>query len=104
MDTNIKLQKMREWKPFSDSIFYKCPGCGYEHCFSPKVHQFNGDLFNPTVSPSLLLNNPQNYHTCHSFVKNGMIEFLSDCWHHLAGQTVELPGYTAEELSKYREE
>ena len=27
---------------------------------------------------------------CHSFVRDGRIEFLSDCTHELAGQTVEL--------------
>lgn len=28
---------------------------------------------------------------CHSFVRDGKIQFLSDCTHALAGQTVELP-------------
>lgn len=28
---------------------------------------------------------------CHSFVTDGRIQFLSDCTHALAGQTVELP-------------
>ena len=28
---------------------------------------------------------------CHSFVTNGQIQFLSDCTHELAGQTVPLP-------------
>lgn len=28
---------------------------------------------------------------CHSFVTNGMIQFLHDSTHHLSGQTVELP-------------
>jgi len=28
---------------------------------------------------------------CHSFVKDGHIEFLSDCTHDKAGQTVPLP-------------
>lgn len=27
---------------------------------------------------------------CHSFVRDGKIEFLSDCTHRLAGQTVEM--------------
>ncbi|MCZ4340562.1 hypothetical protein O4H52_03015 [Sphingomonadaceae bacterium G21617-S1] len=30
---------------------------------------------------------------CHSFVRNGQIEFLSDCTHALAGQTVPLPPF-----------
>lgn len=28
---------------------------------------------------------------CHSFVTRGQIQFLCDCTHHLAGQTVPLP-------------
>lgn len=28
---------------------------------------------------------------CHSFVREGKIEFLTDCTHELAGQTVDLP-------------
>lgn len=30
---------------------------------------------------------------CHSFVTDGRIQFLSDCTHALAGQTVDLPEY-----------
>lgn len=74
--------------------FYMCLGCGYEHCFALRKdgghHEFNMDLNKPTVSPSLL----QNFtlgKTCHSFMKNGMIQYLGDCHHHLAGQTIELP-------------
>ncbi len=77
----------------NEHIAYNCPGCGYEHVFSPKVHTFNNDLDSLTVSPSLLLNNPQGHHTCHSFVKEGKIQFLNDCWHALNGQTVDLPDY-----------
>lgn len=32
---------------------------------------------------------------CHSFVTDGRIQFLSDCTHALAGQTVDLPAYPA---------
>jgi hypothetical protein len=28
---------------------------------------------------------------CHSFVTDGKIQFLPDCYHSLKGQTVELP-------------
>ncbi len=78
---------------------FECPGCLTAHFINtnPKyggVWEFNKDLENPTVSPSLLVNagkkNP-TAHQCHSFIKNGKIQFLSDCSHHLAGQTVELP-------------
>lgn len=78
-----------EYHPYQ--LAYWCLGCGYEHVFSDKVHKFNGDYENPTIEPSLLLSNPQQHRTCHSFIKGGKIQYLTDCWHHLAGQTVELP-------------
>ncbi len=74
-------------------FLYNCPGCGYEHAFSPVVHQFNGDREKPTISPSLLQTNPQQYRVCHSFINDGKIKFLGDCWHSLKGQTVDLPSY-----------
>lgn len=60
---------------------------------------WDGNLEAPTLSPSILSRN--NYYTgpdtpprefvCHSFLKNGMFEFLGDCTHALAGQTVPIP-------------
>lgn len=75
---------------------YNCPGCGFEHAFALKKdgghHDFNMDLNNPTVSPSLVQDfSPTHEHMCHSFIKEGKIQFLTDCWHSLKGQTVELP-------------
>lgn len=73
---------------------YFCKGCGYEHAFALRNegghHEFNMDLNNPTISPSLV----QGWvpgKRCHSFIKNGHIQYLSDCEHELAGQTIELP-------------
>lgn len=54
---------------------------------------FNGDVNNPTFSPSLLVFKDLPEQRCHSFVTDGKIQFLSDCFHDLAGQTVELPEY-----------
>lgn len=34
---------------------------------------------------------------CHSFVTDGRIQFLSDCTHGLAGQTVDMPDFPAGE-------
>jgi hypothetical protein len=73
---------------------YWCVGCGHEHAFALKSqgghHTFNGDLINPTVSPSLVSNfSPGTM--CHSFIRNGMIQYLNDCHHHLKGATIELP-------------
>jgi hypothetical protein len=77
-----------------DQYHYWCPGCDCIHAFALKEvgghHSFNGDLNNPTVSPSLVQNFAPGT-MCHSFIKNGMIQFLSDCTHALANKTVELP-------------
>lgn len=67
-----------------------CPGCGYIHALSPYVHRFNNNIENPTFSPSLLQDhNPEK--VCHSFVVNGKMQFLGDCFHDLKNQTIELP-------------
>lgn len=87
---------------------FRCPGCdadpldGGLHC-PTTGWTFNGDLERPTFSPSILVRweSPQGPRVCHSFVTDGRIQFLSDCTHALAGQTVELPDWerTAESNS-----
>ncbi len=52
---------------------------------------WNGSKDSPTFTPSL---NVVGY--CHSLVRDGMIQFLSDCTHKLAGQTVEIPDWDSE--------
>lgn len=80
---------------------------------------WNGSVTRPTFSPSILVTydhmseagrersrafhdehgryptheeNPYDVHdVCHSFVTDGRIQFLGDCTHKLAGQTVDLP-------------
>jgi len=75
---------------------FECPGCGCCHFFSTdgagRPHwQWNGDVEKPTVTPSILVSGSRPEHRCHSFVKDGRIQFLGDCHHKLAGQTVDLP-------------
>lgn len=54
----------------------------------------------PTFSPSLLVwyDNPDGTRgmTCHTFIRAGHIEFLGDCTHALAGQTVPIPAWPYE--------
>jgi hypothetical protein len=75
-----------------DQYLYWCEGCGFEHAFALKSegghHEFNGDLNVPTLTPSLLHDCEKR---CHSYIKAGVIQYLSDCWHHLKGQTIQLP-------------
>ena len=74
---------------FTHVIF--CPGCQCGHGWTTGW-TFNGDLDKPTISPSLLVNwhNGTAPVRCHSFIRDGMIQFLSDCTHALVGQTVAL--------------
>lgn len=68
----------------------ECPGCGYGHLFDDRW-TFNGNQERPTFSPSMLVNAGMPGATrCHSFVRDGRFEFLSDCDHELAGKTVEI--------------
>jgi hypothetical protein len=77
-------------------IFY-CEGCAMCHSFDNRWN-FNGDMEKPTFYPSLLVqmrnaivnNIVANNYVCNSFVREGKIEYLNDCSHKLAGNTVEL--------------
>ena len=109
-----KIQK----ESTSDRVSYAfyCPACETVHRVTDGW-QFNGDFDKPTFSPSILVrsghylpehsgscwctfneahpDNPVAFKcgVCHSFVRDGQIEFLSDCTHHLAEKTVEIPDW-----------
>lgn len=88
-------------------LLFECPGCGGE-MHGPLVEAqdgrgpwaWNGSLERPTLSPSVLVRWTRcdaetglaiEEVVCHSFVRDGRIEYLGDCTHELAGRTVELP-------------
>jgi hypothetical protein len=73
-----------------------CPGCKCGHLFhvapsNPTGHRWtwNGDKVKPMFSPSMLVNKDLPGR-CHSFVTDGVIQFLPDCDHELRGQSVPL--------------
>lgn len=88
-----------------------CPGCDSSHHI--KVGEgagprwgWNGSAEKPTFTPSVLVtwgsyadpnwkpepdDGPDVSGRCHSFVVDGQMQFLSDCTHALAGQTVPIP-------------
>lgn len=99
---------------------FMCPGCEHAHVVWTRerpggghVWQFDGNEAAPTFAPSLLVQydrhvppvTEQNYEewkknpwpqtkvheVCHSFIREGYIQFLGDCTHRLANQTVPLP-------------
>ena len=88
-------------------LHFWCPGClcyhgvwtGAANELTTARWEWNGDLVRPTFSPSILVrgtrfasptDSTQVDGRCHSFVRDGKIEFLPDCAHPLAGQTVAL--------------
>jgi len=85
-------------------ISFECPACGDRHVVpthGPKAWSYNGSLERPTLTPSILVrwraSDPDDpaavarESVCHSFVSDGRIQFLGDCTHDKAGQTVDLP-------------
>lgn len=110
---------------YSDGMIeYPCPGCEDLHVLNMPglAHhwEWNGDKDCPTFSPSILVrsghyvpghkgecwckfnaNNPDEKpdfecSICHSFIRNGKIEFLNDCTHELKGKTVKMEDYYKE--------
>ena len=98
-------------------------GCGHRVGIEPPatpIWQWNGSGDAPTFSPSIVSHGTELTHQglqqaaawlaarrpmeekavfetrqtlCHSFVRDGKIQFLADCTHALAGQTVALPDF-----------
>lgn len=92
-----EMSKLRKLEGGADYAFY-CPGCKFYHWFRdiaaaggkrPAWH-FNGDMDRPTLSPSLLNRDPSSDRCCHLFVRDGKLQFLDDCTHEQAGQTVDM--------------
>lgn len=94
-----KVSKFTD-KAGNEGYHFHCPACDHAHLVYtagsnvPKW-SFNGDLEKPTFSPSLRCFWPgrEKEYTCHSFIRNGKMEFLNDCTHDMAGKTVELPDF-----------
>ena len=70
---------------------FHCPGCEYGHQFEVPGWGWNGSFDKPTFTPSLLVNKDFPEMLCHLYMTDGRIQFLQDCHHKLAGQTVECP-------------
>jgi len=100
---------------------YWCQGCQASHHVNTEgpgpTWGFNGNLEAPTFTPSVLYTSghfmsghepgkrcwctynaehpdkpaPFQCERCHTFIRDGMVEFLADCSHALAGQTHPLP-------------
>lgn len=77
--------------------FY-CPGCKHEHTYSifedGSQWKFNGNMQNPSFTPSLLNREIDKdgkvKSICHLFVTDGKIIYCGDCTHELSGQTIPM--------------
>ena len=100
-----------------DQYLFWCPGCENLHAVATNkapgqkipVWSVAGSGDNLSFSPSIKVtyrhpagytyenpaplnyNGPYTEDVCHSFVKDGNIQFLGDCFHALKNQTVPLP-------------
>ena len=54
---------------------------------------FDGNMDAPTINPSIkaIRHYKDVEFVCHSYVRNGRIEYQGDSTHSLAGQSIELP-------------
>ena len=92
-----------------------CPGCNEAHRINvigedgtrdTVIWEWDGNLERPTFNPSILVHQGTKQPRCHSYIKAGQWQFLSDCTHKLAGQTVDmipLPNWLVNENDKEEE-
>jgi hypothetical protein len=113
----IESRFLRETE--NNGLMFWCPGCDCAHRIQHGAGTgprwtWNGNVNKPSFFPSVLVTydhwvpaadtlelrakinkgeviQTQVHDICHSFVTDGRIQFLGDCTHSLAGQTVELP-------------
>ncbi len=87
----------------SSGFSHWCPGCEEMHNIAVSAPNgsgarwtFDGNVDRPTFAPSVNIScvDPEGEfppERCHYFLRGGMLQFLNDCTHKLAGQTVPLP-------------
>lgn len=79
---------------------FRCPneGCGFHQVDDGWT--FNGDLEKPSFTPSVrcwwtgIDEGERVTETCHFYVTDGKVQFLSDSTHAFAGQTHDLPDWS----------
>lgn len=120
MKSRLRNIAASENQPAYTALIFVCPGCisggpdGYEGIHMLAVNSpshkpswdWDGNLEKPTLNPSILshelvVNGVEIRARCHSFLREGVFEFLNDSTHELAGQKVPIPDLPewAEELS-----
>jgi cytochrome c1 len=85
---------------FSPSVLIR--SYRYPHPFEPDANPEHAEIRNAFKRPEndgheWMMSHPKWGTVCHSFVRDGQIEFLADCTHGLAGQTAPLLPWPDEE-------
>lgn len=75
--------------------YFDCPGCDHAHIFytgntTGPNWKFNGDVNNPTFTPSLMNDKDRPERRCHLIMTDGKINYCNDCYHDLSGKTIEM--------------
>ena len=77
---------------------HHCPGCGVIHSIDihaqskdGKVIGFDGDEFQPSFGEPIRHDTPNG--TCEYLLRGGVLIFMSNCWHHMAGKTRPLGAF-----------
>lgn len=109
MNPVAQIIKVKDGEDRYHALMIWCPGCEYTDSDGHKfggLHMlpvsgdaskrptwdWNKDLVVVTLNPSILTKTTrdQNEFVCHSLLQEGRWQFLSDCTHELANQTVEM--------------
>jgi hypothetical protein len=94
-----KLIEISDDKRGGFSHIWQCPACGNGHVanFDPErtgpLWNLSGSLEKPTITPSILVHYPREKGgeiKCHVYITDGQIQYLSDCTHDMAGQTIPM--------------
>lgn len=80
-------------------LMFFCPGCKENHSVrvvssrneEQGVWTYNDNPDAPTIRASVKVTWGSGGRVCHSYVTDGRIQFLGDCYHDLKNQTVDLP-------------
>lgn len=91
------------------TLAHWCPGCDNFHDYAVETPmsngarwQWDGNAARPSFRPSMHIKigptGSGKMYVCHYYLRDGKLEFLSDCTHKFAGQTVNLPDIPREQL------
>lgn len=107
MNPVAQVVHVKDGEKTYECLAFICPGCKAMHPNASGFHllpvnsttktpqwDWDGNLEAPTLSPSILTKHGTIVDgvptVCHSYLRAGVFEFLSDCTHSLVGQHVQM--------------